>query len=66
MLRKNGREAFDEIQRLKPDVRVIFTSGYTKDVFVDKGIEDERFHFIHKPISPSMLLRKVREVLDEA
>jgi CheY-like chemotaxis protein len=65
MPKKNGREAFDEIQRLKPGVRVLFTSGYTRDVFTGKGIEDERFHFLHKPISPTLLLHKVREILDE-
>jgi CheY-like chemotaxis protein len=64
MPKRNGREAYDEIKKLKPEVRVIFTSGYTRDVFQGKGIEDETFDFLHKPISPSALLRKVREVLD--
>ncbi len=64
MPERNGREAYDEIQKLKPEVRVIFTSGYTRDVFQGKGIEDETFNFLHKPISPSALLWKVREVLD--
>ena len=46
-------------------MKVIFTSGYTRDVFLDKGIQDEKFNFLQKPISPSALLRKVREVLDD-
>ncbi len=62
---KNGREAYDEINTIRPGIKVLFTSGYTRDVILDKGIEDRKFHFISKPISPSILLQKVREVLDE-
>lgn len=65
MPKMNGREVYDAVQRTKPDIKVIFTSGYTRDVFQGKGIEDEKFNFLHKPMSPSVLLRKVREVLDE-
>jgi hypothetical protein len=43
---------------------VLFTSGYTRDVVLDKGIEDKQFNFLSKPILPGELLRKVREVLD--
>jgi PAS domain S-box-containing protein len=65
MPKKNGREAYDEIIKIKQDIRVIFTSGYTRDVFLDKGIEDKKFNFLQKPIAPNALLRKVREVLDQ-
>ena len=61
---KNGREAYDEIRKMRPDIKVLFTSGYTRDVILDKGIEDKKFHFISKPISPKALLQKVRAVLD--
>ncbi len=64
MPKKNGREAYDEIQKIKPGIKVIFTSGYTRDVFLDKGIEDKKFNFLQKPISLPVLLQKVREVLD--
>lgn len=64
MPKKNGREVYNELQALHPDVKVIFMSGYTKDVFLDKGIEEGRFNFLKKPISPDTLLEKVREVLD--
>jgi len=43
---------------------VLFTSGYTRDVILDKGVEDKKFHFISKPILPNVLLQKVREALD--
>jgi two-component system cell cycle sensor histidine kinase/response regulator CckA len=64
MPKKNGREAYDEIIKTAPHIKVIFTSGYTRDIILDKGIEDRRFDFISKPLSPGELLRKVREVLD--
>ncbi len=64
MPKKNGRQAYDEITATHPGTKVIFTSGYTKDVILDKGIEERRFDFITKPVAPEALLRKVREVLD--
>jgi two-component system, cell cycle sensor histidine kinase and response regulator CckA len=64
MPKKNGREVYDEIIRMRPGSKVLFTSGYTRDVFLDKGIEDKKVNFIQKPISPNALLQKVREVLD--
>ena len=65
MPQKNGREAYNEIRRSKKSIKVLFTSGYTKDVYLDKGIEDSEFDFIAKPVSPNKLLQKVREVLDK-
>ncbi len=64
MPRINGREAYDEILRIKPTMKAIFTSGYTRDVVLDKGIEDGKLNFVQKPVSPDTLLEKVREVLD--
>jgi two-component system, cell cycle sensor histidine kinase and response regulator CckA len=64
MPEKNGREAYDEIHKIKPDTRVIFTSGHSRDVFLDKGIEDKKVNFLQKPIFPDTLLQMVREMLD--
>jgi PAS domain S-box-containing protein len=64
MPRMNGRQAYDAISGIYSAVKVIFTSGYTRDVVLDKGIEDKKFDFLTKPVSPDILLRKVREVLD--
>lgn len=65
MPKKNGWEAYNEIRRIKSDIKVIFISGYTRDVFLDKGIEDKKFHFLQKPITPDTLLQRVRDVLDD-
>ena len=64
MPNKNGREAYDEIIRMKPGSKVLFISGYTRDVVLDKGVEEKEFAFISKPLLPNDLLRAVREVLD--
>lgn len=65
MPKKNGREVYDEIRRIKPHSKVIFTSGYTRDVILDKGMAaGDSFEFIPKPITPYVLLQKVRQVLD--
>jgi CheY-like chemotaxis protein len=64
MPKKNGREAFEELRKIRPVVKVLFVSGYTGDVIIDKGVQSERIDFIQKPLSPNNLLRKVREILD--
>jgi CheY-like chemotaxis protein len=61
---KNGKEALDEIARVDPLVKAIFTSGYTGDIMIDKGVQKEGVDFLHKPIAVAALLAKVREVLD--
>ncbi len=64
MPKKNGREVYDEIVKINPDIKVLFTSGYTRDIILDKGIEEKEVDFISKPITPNELLEKVRYVLD--
>jgi polar amino acid transport system substrate-binding protein len=64
MPRMNGRETCDEIRRIRPDIKVIFTSGYTADIIYDRGMFEENMEYVTKPLSPATLLKKVREVLD--
>ncbi|NCO67016.1 MAG: hypothetical protein COY75_00890 [Nitrospirae bacterium CG_4_10_14_0_8_um_filter_41_23] len=65
MPKKNGKEAYNEIKKTKPNIKALFTSGYTADIIQKKGLLEEGLNFIPKPISPRELLRKVREVLDK-
>ena len=65
MPKKNGREAYEEIRKIRPDVKVLFASGYTSDVMWQRGGFTEGWEFILKPIVPKVLLKKVREVLDK-
>jgi CheY-like chemotaxis protein len=64
MPKKNGKEAYLAISDLRPGIKAIFTSGYTADIIQSKGILDTGMEFILKPISPTLFLQKVREVLD--
>jgi two-component system, cell cycle sensor histidine kinase and response regulator CckA len=63
MPKKNGKEVYEEIIRIRPGLKVLFTSGYTADTFGD--IEAQKLRFIAKPILPTQLLKKIREVLDQ-
>jgi PAS domain S-box-containing protein len=65
MPRKNGKDAYDAIQKVKPSIKVLFTSGYTGDIVFNKGVCDGEVNFISKPFSPKDLLLKIREVLDK-
>ncbi len=65
MPKKNGREVYDEVLKFRPGIKTIFTSGYTRDVILDKGIQDKEFNFLPKPITPGDLLQKIGEILDE-
>ncbi|WP_224960898.1 PAS domain S-box protein [Geomonas subterranea] len=61
---KNGREAFEEIRRVDPSARVLYSSGYTADFMKSRGVVDHNVDLIMKPVQPMALLHKVREVLD--
>jgi PAS domain S-box-containing protein len=64
MPKRNGRDVFDEIEKIKPDMKALFTSGYTADIIHKKGILEEKLHFLSKPFSPQELLRTIREILN--
>ncbi len=64
MPKKNGRIVYEEIRKIKQDMKVIFMSGYTADVMEDKGIDLNKIILIDKPVSADVLLRRLREMLD--
>jgi len=62
---RNGRELADEVTRSRPGVKVVYMSGYADRVFLDTEMRDHPgVHFLQKPVTPTALLRKIREVLD--
>ena len=61
---KNGWETYEEIRKIDPNVKVLFTSGYTKDIVLGKGLEEKEFDFIPKPLALEDMLEKVRKALD--
>ena len=63
MPKRHGRSVYDEIRKTRPDIKVIFMSGYPEDIISKKIIAEEGVAFISKPISPEKLLRKINLVL---
>ncbi len=64
MPKMNGKEAYDRIKKIEPDIKILLTSGYPADFINKDGIYETGMNFISKPISPTALLKKVREVLN--
>lgn len=62
---KNGKELGEQIRKIEPNMKILFTSGYTRDIVLFKGIPDKMADFISKPLSSNKLLDKIRELLDE-
>ncbi|MCC6346717.1 MAG: PAS domain S-box protein, partial [Nitrospirales bacterium] len=65
MPKKNGKEVYSEIKGVRPDIRVLFSSGYTSDIMHRKGILEAGLPFLSKPYTPGDLLLKIREVLQK-
>ncbi|MCB0166927.1 MAG: PAS domain S-box protein [Anaerolineae bacterium] len=59
----NGRELYEKMTAFKPDIKVLYMSGYTDNVIVHHGILDEGINFLQKPFTVRMLTRKVKQVL---
>lgn len=61
---KNGKEAYDAIKALNPNIRALFASGYTADIIDNKDMLNAQYDFVMKPLSPIDLLKKIRDILD--
>jgi CheY-like chemotaxis protein len=64
MPRENGKEAYLQIKKMRPDIKAIFLSGYTGDILSRKGISRLGIPLIHKPIVIEKLLKEIRDALD--
>lgn len=64
MPKKNGKEVYDEIRQMKPDIKVVFASAYPAEIMRERGVIDRDTHILSKPFGPPLLLKKIREVLD--
>ncbi len=62
MPQKDGKKVYDKIRKIKPDIKVLFMSGYTADIIHKKGIVDDNLNFLAKPVTPDKLLHKIYEI----
>jgi PAS domain S-box-containing protein len=62
----SGRQLADKLAPLRPDMKVIYMSGYTDHTIVHHGILEPGTTFLQKPFTPGALISKLREVLDSA
>jgi two-component system cell cycle sensor histidine kinase/response regulator CckA len=60
----SGRVLAERMTELRPDIKVLYLSGYTDDTIVRHGEIGPNMRFFQKPFTPDALARRVREVLD--
>ena len=61
----SGKDLAEQLRARWPNLRVLFTSGYTEDTIVHHGAVDAGVNFLAKPYFPADLVRRVREALDK-
>jgi CheY-like chemotaxis protein len=59
----SGRQLADALRPQRPDMKVLFLSGYTEDTIVHHGVLDDTVQFLPKPFSREVLSKKLRAVL---
>lgn len=60
----NGLDAWEEIKKIRDNVKVLFMSGYTDDILIRKGLSQDNINLISKPLSPEELLKRLRDILN--
>jgi two-component system cell cycle sensor histidine kinase/response regulator CckA len=66
MPRRGGPETYEAIKAIKPDVPVVFATGYSSETAALTEMVERGIAVIQKPYSPRLLCRRVREALDRA
>ena len=61
----NGKQLYDMLSELRPELPVLFMSGYPADIIGPHGVLDEGIHFLQKPFGADELALKLRETLED-
>ena len=62
----SGRELADALTAKRPELKGLYISGYTDDVIAQSGVLDPDVEYLQKPFRPTVLVKRVREILDKA
>jgi two-component SAPR family response regulator len=60
----NGKKLAEEARKKRPSLKILFTTGYTRNAVVHGGVLDPDVNFSSKPFTIQQLASKVRAVLD--
>ena len=60
----NGKKLYQKIKKDYPHLKVLYISGYTRNIIDEKGIKNDKVNFLKKPFTPKELTNAIREILD--
>jgi len=60
----NGKEFYEQVKKINPEVKFLFLSGYPDNILQKMGIDINNINFIQKPVLSNVLAKKLRQLLD--